>query len=58
VARRHDFYRDDHEPRASEEYFTADTLVEIRDKLQELNPNLSRLNRFPDDDVNIVEVWL
>jgi hypothetical protein len=58
VARRHDIYRGDHDPHASEEYFTADTLDEIQVRIQELNPNLTCLNRFPDDDANIVEVWL
>jgi len=58
VARRHDIYRGDQEPHASEEHLAADTLKELRDRIIRLNPNLSRLNRFPDDDRNIVEVWL
>jgi hypothetical protein len=58
VARRHDIYRGDPEPHASEEYVTADTLDEIRELIYAKNPNLCCLPRFENDDKNIVEVWL
>jgi hypothetical protein len=55
VAQRHDIYSDDHEPRANEEYVTADTLDEIR---KHIPPGLYCLPRYADDDANIVFVWL
>lgn len=36
----------------------SDTLEELRAKLLRHNPGLARLNRFPADEAQIVEVWL
>jgi hypothetical protein len=42
-------------PNMEDGYLIADTLEELRDKLP---PGLSRLQRDPNDDPVIVEVWL
>jgi hypothetical protein len=55
VARRHYIVRGDPEPRASEEYITADSLDEIRQRVPQ---GLACLARYAEDDPNIVEVWL
>jgi hypothetical protein len=55
VARRHDVLRGPTPSRASSEYFTADTLEEIQSRIP---PGMYRMNRYEDDDPNIVETWI
>jgi hypothetical protein len=55
VARRHDIYRGDKEPRASEEHFVADSLDTVRDKLP---LGLVCLSRSDADEPHILETWL
>jgi hypothetical protein len=53
VARRHDIFRDG--PKASDEYFTAATLDEIRAALPF---GLACLTRSEEDEPQIVESWI
>jgi hypothetical protein len=55
VARRHDIFRGDRGPAASSEYFVADSLGAIRDKLP---MGLVCLSRSDGDDPVILETWL
>jgi hypothetical protein len=55
VARRHDIFRGESEPKASPEHFVADSLDEIR---QRIPLGLACLTRSDEDDEKIVETWL
>lgn len=58
VARRFVILRRSEEPQPTTEFFVADTLEAIREKLWEIDPNLSCLPRWENDEAQIVEVWL
>jgi hypothetical protein len=55
VARRHDIFRSKVEPEASDQYFVADSLEEIRSKIPF---GLACLTRSKGDKLSIVETWV
>jgi hypothetical protein len=55
VARRHDIFRSEAEPRASDAHFVGDTLDEVRNKLPY---GLACLHRSDGDEAQIMETWI